>query len=140
MASQTLVKVKPDAYAKGNVGNIISQFEKAGFQVKALRVLRLSTERAEEFYEVHKERPFFRDLINFMTSGPCVSIVLETTDTDTVAKAREVIGATDPAEAKEGTIRKLFATDKEKNAVHGSDSDENAKREINFYFDSSEIV
>jgi nucleoside-diphosphate kinase len=140
MAKRTLVKVKPDAYAKGDTGNIISHFEKNGFRICGLKVIHLSRERAEKFYEVHKERPFFNDLVKFMTSGPSVPMVIESKNGNAVEKAREIIGATNPTEANEGTIRKLFATDKEKNAIHGSDSDENAEREINFYFSKNELV
>lgn len=140
MTKRTLVKVKPDAFAAGHVGDIIAVFEKAGFMIKGLKVVQLSKERAEKFYEIHKERPFFQELVNFMISGPVVPIVLEVSEGDAVSKAREVIGATDPQEAAEGTVRKLFAKDKGENAIHGSDSDENAAQEIAFYFSPEELI
>ncbi len=140
MPSRTLVKVKPDAYKAGNVGNIIAVFEKNGFQIKGLKVIHLTKQKAEQFYAIHKERPFFGELVEFMTSGPVVPIVLEWSGSDAVSKAREVIGATDPKEAAPGTVRKLYAKDKGENAIHGSDSDENAATEIAFYFQSSELL
>jgi len=124
--------VKPDAVAAGNAGAIISRFEKAGFKVRALRMVQLSKADAQKFYEVHKERPFYNSLTDFMTSGPCVPVCLEAENA--VPKLRELMGATDPAKADEGTIRKEFATSIESNAVHGSDSPENAKIELAFFF------
>jgi len=128
----TLGIVKPDAVAAGNLGNIVAHLEKGGFRVRAGRLVRLSPAAASAFYEVHRGRPFYDELVAFMTSGPCFPMALERDDA--VAAFRSAIGATDPAEAAAGTIRKLFAESKGKNAVHGSDSDENAAREIAFFF------
>jgi nucleoside-diphosphate kinase len=134
----TLGIVKPDAVAKGNLGNIIAHLERRGWTVRAGRLARLTQRQAEAFYEVHRSRPFYRELVEFMTSGPCFPMALE--KDDAVKGFREIIGATDPAEAAEGTIRKLFAESKGRNAVHGSDSDENAAREIAFFFPESELA
>lgn len=136
--NRTLTIVKPDAFGAGKAGKIIAHLEGAGFSVVAARVMHLSTAQAEEFYGVHRERPFFRSLVTFMTSGKCMPIVLERVDA--VAELRKVIGATDPAEAAEGTVRKLYAESKERNAIHASDSDENASRESRFFFAESEIL
>jgi len=136
--NRTLTIVKPDAFGAGKAGKIIAHLEEAGFTVVAARVMHLSTAQAEEFYGVHRERPFFRSLVTFMTSGKCMPIVLERADA--VAELRKVIGATDPAEAAEGTVRKLYAESKERNAIHASDSDENASRESRFFFAESEIL
>lgn len=136
--NRTLTIVKPDAFGAGKAGKIIAHLEGAGFTVVAARVMHLSTAQAEEFYGVHRERPFFRSLVTFMTSGKCMPIVLERADA--VAELRKAIGATDPAEAAEGTVRKLFAESKERNAIHASDSDENASRESRFFFAESEIL
>ena len=136
--NRTLTIVKPDAFGAGKAGKIIAHLEGAGFTVVAARVMHLSTAQAEEFYGVHRERPFFRSLVTFMTSGKCMPIVLERADA--VAELRKVIGATDPAEAAEGTVRKLYAESKERNALHASDSDENASRESRFFFAESEIL
>lgn len=136
--TRTLAIVKPDAFGAGNAGNIIALLEAKGFRVRAARVLRLTDERAGAFYEVHKERPFYPSLVEFMTSGPCMPLVLE--QEDAVAALREAIGATDPAEAAEGTVRKRYAESKGRNAIHASDSDENAAREIAFFFAPDEIV
>lgn len=136
--NRTLTIVKPDAFGAGKAGKIIAHLEGAGFSVVAARVMHLSTAQAEEFYGVHRERPFFRSLVTFMTSGKCMPIVLERADA--VAELRKVIGATDPAEAAEGTVRKLYAESKERNAIHASDSDENASRESRFFFAESEIL
>ena len=136
--SRTLAIIKPDAVASGKAGNIIAHLEKEGFTVLALRMTRLSREQAGEFYGVHRERPFYPELVEFMTSGAAIPIALERADA--VAKLREVIGSTDPAEAAEGTVRKLYAESKGRNAIHASDSDENAANEIAFFFASSEIV
>ncbi|MDP9349878.1 MAG: nucleoside-diphosphate kinase [Gemmatimonadota bacterium] len=130
--SRTLAIIKPDAVASGYSGKIIAHLEDAGFRILALQMVQLTPERAGEFYEVHRERPFYGELVEFMISGPCIPIALE--GENAVARYREVIGATDPAEAAEGTIRKLYAESKGRNAVHGSDSDENAEREIRFFF------
>ncbi len=132
----TLCIVKPDAVAKGNGGNIIAHLEREGYRVRAARLHRLSTAEAEAFYEVHRGRPFYAELVAFMSSGPCLPMALERDDA--VAAFRRTIGATDPAEAAPGTIRKLYAESKGKNAVHGSDSDENAGREIAFFFSEGE--
>ncbi len=133
---QTLGIVKPDAVASGNLGNIVANLEQRGFTVRAGRLTRLSKAQAEAFYEVHRGRPFYVELVDFMCSGPCFPMALE--GDDAVAAFRAAIGATDPAEAAPGTIRKLYAESKGKNAVHGSDSDENAAREIAFFFPESE--
>jgi nucleoside-diphosphate kinase len=135
---RTLAIIKPDAFAAGNAGKIIAHLEAQGFSVLATRVIRLTQAQAEEFYAVHRERPFYRSLVTFMTSGPCMPIILE--KANAVAAYREAIGATDPAEAKPGTVRKLFAESKERNAVHGSDSDENAEREARFFFSDAELL
>ena len=134
----TLAIIKPDAVAAGNAGNVLAHLEKQGFKVRAARMVRLSTPQAEAFYAVHKERPFFRSLVTFMTSGPCMPLALERDAA--VAHLREVIGATDPAEAKAGTVRKLFAQSKEKNAIHASDSPDNAVREVGFFFSEGELA
>ena len=133
---QTLAIIKPDAVAAGKAGKVLAHLEAAGFVLRAARMVRLTTPQAEAFYAVHRERPFFRSLVGFMTSAPCIPLVLERADA--VAELRRVIGATDPAEAAEGTIRKLYAESKERNAIHASDSDENAAREIAFFFSEAE--
>ena len=130
--SQTLAIIKPDAVASGNTGSILAHLEREGFQVRSLKMIRLNRAQAEAFYEIHRSRPFFPKLVSFMTSGPVVPIVLEAEGA--VSRFREAIGATDPAEADEGTVRALYAESKERNAIHGSDSDENAAREIGFFF------
>ena len=135
---RTLTIIKPDAFNSGKSGQIIAHLEKAGFTVVASRVMRLTEEQAGEFYAVHRERPFFTPLVRFMTSGKCMPIVLERTDA--VAALRKAIGATDPAEAEPGTVRKLYAESKERNAIHASDSDENAERESKFFFPEAELV
>jgi nucleoside-diphosphate kinase len=136
--SRTLTIVKPDAFGSGKAGQIIAHLEKAGFKVVAARVMRLTEQQAGAFYEVHRERPFFGSLTKFMTSGKCMPIVLERSDA--VSALRKTIGATDPAEAEAGTVRKLFAESKERNAIHASDSDENAEREARFFFAEAELV
>jgi nucleoside-diphosphate kinase len=133
----TLAIIKPDALQNALAGKILAHLEAAGFRVRAARLVRLSTPQAEAFYEVHRERPFYRALVAFMTSGPALALALERADA--VAHLRQVIGATDPAEAKAGTVRKLYAESKERNAIHASDSDENAAREIAFFFPESEL-
>src|SRR6202040_2196384 len=135
---RTLTIIKPDAFNSGKGGLIIAHLEKAGFKVVASRVMRLTEAQAREFYAVHRERPFFAPLVRFMTSGKCMPIVLERTDA--VAALRKTIGATDPAEAEAGTVRKLYAESKERNAIHASDSDENAAREARFFFAEVELV
>lgn len=134
----TLAIVKPDAVASGKSGAIMAHIQKEGFTVRATRLVRLTQTQAEAFYEVHRGRPFYGELVSFMTSGPCLPMALERTDA--VAQFRKVIGATDPAEAAPGTIRKLYAESKGRNAVHGSDSDENAAREIAFFFTEGELA
>lgn len=134
----TLAIIKPDAVAAGAAGKILAHLEEQGFRVRAARMVRLGTAQAEAFYAVHRERPFFRPLVTFMTSGPCIPMALE--KADAVASLREAIGATDPAEAKPGTIRKLYAQSKEKNAIHASDSPENAAREVAFFFTEGELA
>jgi nucleoside-diphosphate kinase len=136
--SRTLAIIKPDAVQNGLTGKIIAHLEGEGFRIRAMRLTRLTKEQAGEFYSVHSMRPFYGELVEFMTSGPVVPMALERDDA--VARYREVIGATDPAEAEEGTIRKLFAESKGRNAVHGSDSDENAAQEIRFFFEDSDLV
>lgn len=133
----TLAIIKPDAVKNGRAGQILAHLEAAGFQVRAARLIGLSTAQAEAFYEVHRDRPFYRSLVTFMTSGPALALALERADA--VAHLRQVIGATDPAEAKPGTVRKLFAESKERNAIHASDSAGNAAREIAFFFPESEL-
>ena len=136
--TRTLTIIKPDAFAAGKAGRIIAHLEQGGFRVVAARVTHLSDAEAGAFYEVHRERPFFGSLTTFMTSGPCMPMVLERDDA--VAALRSAIGATDPREAAEGTVRKLFAESKERNAIHASDSDENAERECRFFFSDSELL
>ena len=134
----TLAIIKPDALAAGKAGRILAHLEAAGFAVRALRMVRLTPAQAERFYEVHRERPFFRPLVTFMTSGPCIPMALERQDA--VAKLREVIGATDPKEAAAGTVRALYAESKERNAIHASDSGDNALREVAFFFTEGQLV
>jgi nucleoside-diphosphate kinase len=134
----TLTIVKPDAFTTGKAGKIIAHLEQQGFKVLAARVLRMSQAQAGEFYAVHKERPFYGSLVSFMTSGQCMPLVLERADA--VAALRTAIGATDPAQADAGTVRKLYAESKERNAIHASDSDENAQREARFFFAEADIV
>src|SRR5512142_2615648 len=134
----TLTIVKPDAFNGGKAGQIIAHLEQQGFKVRAARVLHLSDAQAKEFYAVHRERPFYGSLCAFMTSGPCMPMVLE--KSDAVAALRTAIGATDPAEAAEGTVRKLWAESKERNAIHASDSDENAEREARFFFAETDLI
>jgi nucleoside-diphosphate kinase len=137
-SNRTLAIVKPDAVQTGKTGAIIAHLQREGFIVRAARLVRLSQAEAGAFYEVHRGRPFYGDLVSFMTSGPCLPMALERDDA--VAYYRTVIGATDPAEAAEGTVRRLFAESKGRNAVHGSDSDENAAREIAFLFTEAELA
>ena len=136
--NRTLTIIKPDAFNSGKSGLIIALLEKAGFKIVASRVMRLTDAQAGAFYAVHKERPFFTPLVRFMTSGKCMPVVLERADA--VATLRKAIGATDPAEADAGTVRKLYAESKERNAIHASDSDENADRESKFFFAESDLV
>lgn len=137
-ATLTLGIVKPDAVATGKAGAIVAHLQKAGFILRAARLVRLTRPEAEAFYEVHRGRPFYGDLVAFMTSGPCLPMALEREDA--VTQMRNVIGATDPAEAAPGTIRKLFAESKGKNAIHASDSPENAAREVAFFFAEGELA
>ena len=134
---RTLSIIKPDGVAQGNLGDILKRFEENAFQIKALKMLHLSPQQARAFYAVHRERSFYPDLVSYMSSGAVVVVVLEATDA--VARLRELMGATDPRQAAEGTLRKLYATSIEKNVVHGSDSDENARREIHYFFSDSEL-
>ena len=134
----TLTIIKPDAFGAGKAGKIIAHLEAQGFRVLAARVAHLSDAEAGAFYEVHRERSFFGSLTRFMTSGPCMPMILE--KPDAVAALRGAIGATDPAEATAGTVRKLFAESKERNAIHASDSDENAEREAGFFFADTEVL
>ncbi len=138
MKERTLSIIKPDAVKKGVVGKILDRFESNGLRVAALKMLSLTPKQAGEFYAIHKERPFFKDLVEFMTSGAVVVSVLE--GENAVAKNRELMGATNPKEAAKGTIRADFATSIDANAVHGSDSLENAKIEIAFFFKNDEIL
>jgi nucleoside-diphosphate kinase len=128
----TLAIIKPDAVAAGHTGKILAHLEAEGFRLRAAEMVELTGERAESFYEVHRERPFFRPLVTFMTSGPALALALERENA--VGHLREVIGATDPALAKPGTIRRLYAQSKERNAIHASDSPDNAVREVAFFF------
>ena len=133
----TLAIIKPDAVKRGLAGKIVAHLEAAGFVVRAARLVKLSPAQAEAFYEVHRERPFYRSLVTFMTSGPGLALALE--QDDAVARLREVIGATDPAEAKPGTVRKLYAESKERNAIHASDAPDAAAREVAFFFPEGEL-
>lgn len=134
----TLTIIKPDAFSTGKAGKIVAHLEGQGFRILASRVIHLTSEQAGEFYAVHRERAFYSSLVSFMTSGPCMPMVLE--KSDAVAALRAAIGATDPAEAAAGTVRKLFAESKERNAIHASDSDENAEREARFFFAETELL
>lgn len=134
----TLTIIKPDAFASGKAGKIIAHLENEGYKVRAARVMRLTEAQAGEFYSVHKERPFYKSLVAFMTSGTCMPMVLE--KSGAVAALRKSIGATDPKEAEAGTVRKLYAESKERNAIHASDSDENAAREARFFFSEVELI
>jgi nucleoside-diphosphate kinase len=138
LGNRTLAIIKPDGVKKNLIGQVITKITEAGFKVKALKMVKLTKESAGGFYEVHKQRPFFNDLIEYMTSGPCVPIALE--KENAVSEFRKLIGATDPAEAEEGTIRKLYAASKAENIVHGSDSDENAAIEIAHFFSRKELL
>lgn len=138
MMEQTLTIIKPDAVAAGHVGEIIARLEREGFQILGVKRLRLSEAQARKFYEVHRERPFYSSLVAFMTSGPVWAMALERHDA--VAYLREVMGATDPAKAAPGTIRALFGESIERNAIHGSDSRENAKLELAFFFSTHELL
>lgn len=134
--NRTFTMIKPDGVESGNAGKILDKFIQGGFKVIALKYTRLSKEQAGKFYEVHKERPFYGELVDYMISGPIYAAILE--KDNAVAEFRNLIGATDPSQAAEGTIRKLYAESKAKNAVHGSDSDENAQIEGDFFFKADE--
>lgn len=134
----TLTIVKPDAFGAGKAGKIIALLEDKGFSIVAARTMKMSKEQAGQFYEVHKERPFYGELVEFMTSGACMPLILK--KDNAVASLRDAIGATDPAEAAAGTVRKLYAESKGRNAIHASDSDENAAREARFFFAECEWV
>src|SRR5919108_2575509 len=134
----TLTIIKPDAFASGKAGKIIAHLEGDGFRIRAARVMRMTETQAGEFYAVHRERPFYKSLVSFMTSGTCMPMVLE--KTGAVAALRKAIGATDPAEAEAGTVRKLYAESKERNAIHASDSDENALVEGRFFFADADVL
>ena len=136
--NRTFTMIKPDAVESNNIGNIIQMISNAGFTIKAMKCTKLSREQAKNFYEVHKERPFYGELVEYMTSGPIVAAILE--KENAVSDFRKLIGSTDPSEAEEGTIRKKYAESKGRNAVHGSDSDENAQIESNFHFSENEII
>lgn len=138
MAELTLGIVKPDAVASGKAGLIIAHLQQAGFTLRAARLVRLSQAEASAFYEVHRGRPFYAELVSFMTSGPCLPMALERDNA--VAHMRDTIGATDPAEAAAGTIRKLYAESKGRNAIHASDSVENGRREVGFFFTAAELA
>lgn len=138
MNNRTLAIIKPDAVNDNHIGEIIAMINKAGFKIKALKMIKLSVDAAKAFYEIHKEKPFYGELVEYMTSGPCVPIALE--KENAVEDYRKLIGATNPANAAEGTVRKLYARSVQFNAVHGSDSDENAAREIAFFFSSKELI
>src|SRR2546426_3052459 len=135
--NRTLAIIKPDAFNSGKAGLIIAHLEKERFRIISSRVMRLSESQAQAFYAVHRERSFFAPLVRFMTSAKCMPMVLERSDA--VAALRKTIGATDPAEAEPGTVRKLYAESKERNAIHASDSDENAAREVAFFFSEREL-
>lgn len=137
MSNRTLTIIKPDSVEKGNFGKIITRLENEGFHILGLRKMELDEQKAREFYAVHSERPFFGDLVSYMTSGPVYVAALE--KENAVKSLRDLMGATNPEEAEEGTIRREFGESIERNAIHGSDSDENAKREIEFFFDESEL-
>jgi len=134
----TLTIIKPDAFSAGKAGKIIAHLEQQGFTIRAARVLHMSQAEAGEFYAVHRQQPFYASLVSFMTSGACMPMVLE--KADAVAALRAAIGATDPAEAQAGTVRKLYAESKERNAIHASDSDENARTEVAFFFPDTELL
>ena len=134
----TLTIIKPDAVAAGNAGNILAHLEKEGFTFRGVKMLRLTEEQAQAFYEVHKERPFYGSLVEFMTSGPVVAVSLEREDA--VPYLRQVMGATDVSQAEPGTIRAQYGTSIERNAIHGSDSEENAAIETAFFFSRSELI
>ncbi len=136
MSNITFTMIKPEAVAANNIGGILNMIEKGGFRIVAMKKVQLSKERAGEFYAVHKERPFYGELVEYMSGGPIIAAILE--KDNAVADFRTLIGATNPADAAEGTIRKIYATSLSENAVHGSDSDENARIEADFHFSNKE--
>ena len=138
MSNRTLAILKPDCVEKNLIGQVIQKINEAGFKILAMKMTRLTKDSAGGFYEVHKERPFFGELLDYMTSGACVPIALE--KENAVADFRKLIGATNPADAEEGTIRKMYAESIERNIVHGSDSDENAQKEIAHFFTRKELL
>ena len=138
MGNKTFAIIKPDAVKAGNTGKIYDRIIQSGFHIMSAKLLKLTEEQARAFYAVHEERPFFGDLIEFMTSGPCMVLALQ--KVNAVSSWRETIGATNPKDAKDHTIRKDFASDVQENAVHGSDSDENAEKEIAFFFSDGELL
>jgi len=138
MGTKTFAIIKPDAVKNGYTGKIYDRILQAGFNILSAKLLKMTNEQAEGFYDVHRDRPFFNDLVEFMTSGPCMVLALE--KSNAVESWRETIGATNPDEAKENTIRKDFASNVQENAVHGSDSDENAEKEIAFFFTDAELL
>ena len=138
MKNRTLAIIKPDAVKNGNTGKIYDKIIQSGFEIISAKLLKKDIRQAEGFYSIHKERPFFNDLTEFMTSGPCMVLALE--KEDAVKSWRNTIGSTNPDEAADGTIRKEFATSVQENAVHGSDSDENAAKEIAFFFTDGELL
>ena len=138
MNNRTFAIIKPDAVSNGDTGKIFHKILQTGFNILGAKLVKLTQKQAEGFYEVHSKRPFFNDLVNFMSSGPCMVLALE--KDQAVNAWRETIGATDPKEATEGTIRKEFASNIQNNAVHGSDSDENAQKEIAFFFAEGELI
>ncbi|MFO7892650.1 MAG: nucleoside-diphosphate kinase [Longimicrobiales bacterium] len=135
---QTLAIIKPDATERGLTGQILAHLEDAGFAIRAMRLMRLTEPQAREFYAVHKNRPFYEELVEFMISGPVVPVLLEAQDA--VSRLREVIGATDPAEAEAGTVRALYAESKGRNSIHASDAPETAAREIRFFFSEADEI
>ena len=137
MIERTFSIIKPDAVAEGHIGDILAQLEKAGFKILALRLTRLNQPQAEGFYAVHRERPFFPSLVKFMTEGPIIVMALERDDA--IAKLREVMGATNPANAAEGTVRKRFARSIERNCIHGSDAPETAETELRYFFSTVDL-
>lgn len=138
MSNKTLAIIKPDATEQNVIGEIVAMITQAGFKLNGMRLMQLSTAQAQKFYEVHKERPFYNDLVNYMTSGKVVPLALE--KENAVADFRKLIGATNPQEAEEGTVRAKYGKSIEANAIHGSDSDENAAIETSFFFASSDLL
>ncbi|MDA9818499.1 nucleoside-diphosphate kinase [Flavobacteriaceae bacterium] len=136
-SNRTFTMLKPDSIEQGNMLPILNMIENAGFKIIALKYKKMSKDEAEKFYSIHSDKPFFNDLVSFMTRGPIIAAALE--KENAVEEFRELIGSTDPQEAMDGTLRKKFAKSKGENAVHGSDSDENASIEIDFHFDSNEV-